>query len=198
MTASNAIVPFPASAELDQEAVAIRDLVVTARSDIVNSVRLLIEAGRRLAAKKAALPHGAWLPWLEANADVLGFTTPRTAQMLIKSAENADTKLLPHLTADVARALSREIWGHAPRRDDQADGPAPVHWRDKVPSTADAMRVMRRMRQRITRNGKPVSLAASMSDKELDEAANHASALKDWLDELETAIEERRRLHEWE
>jgi hypothetical protein len=31
--------------------------------------------------------HGAWLPWLAANADVLGFDSPLTAQRLMKAAD---------------------------------------------------------------------------------------------------------------
>lgn len=41
-------------------------------------------AGELLMAQKAVLPHGQWLPWLEENADRLGFSTPRTAQRLIE------------------------------------------------------------------------------------------------------------------
>jgi phage N-6-adenine-methyltransferase len=77
---------------------------------MVNSVRYLIEAGQRLAAKKNSLQHGEWLPWLAANADTLGFDSPRTAQLLMRGAEKA--KSTSHLDGETAVRLSREIWGN--------------------------------------------------------------------------------------
>ena len=35
--------------------------------------------------------HGDWLPWLEANAEALGFSTDRTAQRLMKIAKENPT-----------------------------------------------------------------------------------------------------------
>src|SRR5262249_11163642 len=88
----------------------IGDLYRQGKSSMVDSVRYLIEAGQRLIAKKGSLKHGAWLPWLEANADALGFDTPRTAQRLIGLAGNATPA--SYLDERVALRLSRQIWGH--------------------------------------------------------------------------------------
>ena len=99
---------------VDEEAIEIGDLYRRGRASVVESVRCLVEAGRRLAAKKDSLAHGAWLPWLAANADALGFDRPRTAQMLIKGASNAPST--SHLTEADATAISRKIWGNAPAR----------------------------------------------------------------------------------
>ncbi len=58
------------------------------------------------------LAHGEWLSWLKANAGVLGFETPRTAQMLLKVA-GANTKPASRLEPVEALAISRQTWGHA-------------------------------------------------------------------------------------
>jgi hypothetical protein len=90
-----------------------------ARLSAADSVRDLIEAGRRLIAKKDDLNHGEWLPWLEENEDVLGFGV-LTAQRLIKGA-------LKYVVNDVcstedALQISREIWGHDKIRGTQGTG----------------------------------------------------------------------------
>jgi hypothetical protein len=55
---------------------------------IVDSVKYLIECGKRLATKKASLPHGAWLPWLKENEGTLGFTHKDTASRMMRLASN--------------------------------------------------------------------------------------------------------------
>jgi phage N-6-adenine-methyltransferase len=95
----------------DTTAIEIGDLYRKGKSSMVDSVRYLIEAGQRLTAKKGGLRHGEWLSWLEANADALGFDSPRTAQLLMRGAEKA--KLASHLDEDAAARISREIWGHS-------------------------------------------------------------------------------------
>ena len=57
---------------------------------MVDSVKYLVEAGQRLIAKKETFKHGEWLPWLEANTDMLGFETQRTAQKLMTLATDAE------------------------------------------------------------------------------------------------------------
>ena len=42
------------------------------------------ECGRRLIEAKALLPHGEWLPWLEANTEVI----PRQSQKYMRLADN--------------------------------------------------------------------------------------------------------------
>ena len=51
-------------------------------------------------AKKAKLAHGEWLPWLKANAGVLGFSTPQTEGKLMKTA-----KLYVNVQFDEATAI---------------------------------------------------------------------------------------------
>jgi hypothetical protein len=65
-----------------------------------------IECGRLLARAKAALPHGEWLAWLEANTSV----SPRLAQMYMRAADNAaeieaKAKSVSHLTLSEALRL---------------------------------------------------------------------------------------------
>lgn len=59
----------------DTDAATIGDLLRKSRGSFVDSVRYAIEAGHRLKAKKAELKQRGeqWLPWLQANAEVLGF-----------------------------------------------------------------------------------------------------------------------------
>lgn len=94
----------------DADAVEIGDLYRKARSSIVDSIRYLIEAGQRLTKKKEKVGHGRWLPWLEANADVLGFDTRRTAARLMDVAEKWDASV--PFDDQEALAISRQIWGH--------------------------------------------------------------------------------------
>jgi hypothetical protein len=109
----------------DEDAREIGDLYRRARGCAIDSVRHAIQAGVRLADKKKSLAHGQWLPWLEANADVLGFDTPRTAQRLITAASKYDVDV----AFDEAPLISREIWGNAqrrlpkPQRDDDLEEP---------------------------------------------------------------------------
>ena len=53
------------------------------------SIEEAIEGGRLLAEAKALIPHGQWLPWLNANTKVDG----RTAQRWMRFAKNADAVL---------------------------------------------------------------------------------------------------------
>ena len=70
-----------------------------------------IECGERLKAKRLSLPRGAWLPWIDASAEILGFGE-RTAQLLIKA-----TAFRPQLTSDLTQAdalkINRLIWGNS-------------------------------------------------------------------------------------
>src|SRR6476619_6111145 len=95
---------------LDADAVEIGELYRKGRSSAVDSVRYCIQAGEILIAKKEEVGHGAWLLWLEANAEVLGFASPLTAQRLMKLAGNAS--LAMHLDEAEALQISRTLWGH--------------------------------------------------------------------------------------
>jgi DNA N-6-adenine-methyltransferase (Dam)/Protein of unknown function (DUF3102) len=94
----------------DPDALAIGELYRLGRQSMIESVHHLIEAGRRLLEKKVSLGHGDFLPWLEANADVLGFDTPRTAQKLIEASIKYDAGVA--FTDQKAIEISRAIWGH--------------------------------------------------------------------------------------
>ena len=96
---------------VDPEAIEIGDLYRAARTSMVDSVRHLIETGLKLIAKKHKLGHGEWLPWLEANAEVLAFDTPRTPQRLIALANKYDAGVV--FDGNEALQISREVWGHA-------------------------------------------------------------------------------------
>ena len=108
MTAVLSLVPT----NLDADAVAIGNLYRKACSSLVESANYYIAAGRALIEKKEELPHGEWLPWLKANADVLGFASDRTAQLLMKQAANA--KLTSDLDEAGALQVSRKMWGNTP------------------------------------------------------------------------------------
>lgn len=94
----------------DKDAAEIGDLCRKARGSLIDSVRFAIACGQRLTAKKASLPHGAWLPWLKANAEVLGFDSRRTASRLIALAENGAST--SHLDEVGALTISRQLWGN--------------------------------------------------------------------------------------
>ncbi len=82
---------------------------------LVASVRDRQECGRRLIAKKDQVGHGHWLEWLQANADVLGFKTRRTAAMLMKEASKWEASFsFDDLTPAQALEISRQTWGHNP------------------------------------------------------------------------------------
>jgi len=115
-----ALIPRPVD---DPDVVAISILYRRAYASLVDSVHDLIEAGHRLNQKKIELGHGRWLPWLEANIDVLGFETPRTAQRLIDASVKYDTGVA--FTDQKAIEISRTIWGHNVRG---AGGTGQTEW----------------------------------------------------------------------
>jgi ParB family chromosome partitioning protein len=93
----------------DQDALAIGALYEQARSSVVGGVHSALAAGRGLIEKKAKLSHGEWMPWLEANSELLGFKD-RTARLLIKAA--AKWQSTANLDAAEAVEISRLIWGN--------------------------------------------------------------------------------------
>jgi hypothetical protein len=96
---------------LNGDAVAFGELYARSTSSFVDAVRERLKCGQRLEEKKATMAHGEWLPWLEANADVLGFATRATAAMLMKAAKGYVKPAL-HLDVPEALSLSRRMWGH--------------------------------------------------------------------------------------
>ncbi len=101
----------------DPDAAKIGDLYAQSRGSMVEAMRFAVACGMSLILKQQSLAHGQWLPWLRANADVLGFKD-RTANLLMKAATD------PQLTADLmgnvddatALAISRKVWGNATSR----------------------------------------------------------------------------------
>jgi len=67
----------------DSDAEKIGALYTKAKRSLVNQLRYLIEAGQAMRYKKGSMPRGEWLPWLEDNAEVLGFGD-RTARRLLE------------------------------------------------------------------------------------------------------------------
>jgi hypothetical protein len=94
-----------------------------AEQSLIESVRRQLECGRMLQAKKEALGHGNWLPWLEANVDVLGFGE-RAAQKLMKAAK-ANPNLDADLSAKEALQISRQIWDHTEPPEGNPEDPPP-------------------------------------------------------------------------
>jgi DUF3102 family protein len=83
-----------------------------AKRNMVEAVKHLHAAGTLPRKKKDSLPHGEWLPWLEANYDVLGFSD-RTAQKLMKF---SNATLTADLDEAEAAKLTKELWGNPPPR----------------------------------------------------------------------------------
>ncbi len=101
----------------DPDVVAIGELMQGARrfyvEGVMASVRNLIEAGRRLKAKKAELPHGRWLPWVKDNAEALnlGDAPERLSQRLMLAADKYDVRNVVFDETEAVR-ISREVWGN--------------------------------------------------------------------------------------
>ena len=93
----------------DQDAVEIGELYLKGKTSMVTSVHHLLEAGRRLIDKKAALPHGQWLPWLGANEYELGFGINAAGRLMSAARKFCAGS---EFDDDKARQISREIWGH--------------------------------------------------------------------------------------
>ena len=70
----------------DSDALEIGESIRRAKASVAESLRHLIDAGRALIRKKESMYHGEWLPWLKANADVLGFDSRQTAHKLMQAA----------------------------------------------------------------------------------------------------------------
>jgi hypothetical protein len=120
----------------DTDAGIIGDLYRKSRGSLVDSVRYAHECGTKLKAVKASLAHGQWLPWLEVNAEVLGFANDSTARRLMTLANRA---LAHDLDGAAALDLSRETWGHneiAPLPNDNRETEAPVADTSAEPATS--------------------------------------------------------------
>jgi phage N-6-adenine-methyltransferase len=101
----------PIAEIVDKDAAEIGDLYRKSRASLIDSVESARACGQRLIEKKAKMEHGEWLPWLKANAEVLGFEGRSTASRLMKLAANG--ALAHHLDESTASSISRKLWGHA-------------------------------------------------------------------------------------
>ena len=102
----------------DADAVGIGELYRAGRGSFIAAAEALLKAGRRLIAKKESMRrHGDWLPWLEANAEALGFSTDRTAQRLMKIAKEIPTSGFDKAKAlQISRADLGQLASRKPRR----------------------------------------------------------------------------------
>ena len=117
-------------ATTDEDAIAIGNLCAKAKASMADSIQYMIEAGKKLQTKKDSLNHGEWLPWLKANAGVLGFNNKRTAARLMAVAKRDASASFDETEAT---QISRSVWGHNVRTIK-----APVTYRTErldVPST---------------------------------------------------------------
>lgn len=108
MGALRRVVPLEQPA--DEDAQVIGELYQKARASVVETVEYLRQCGEALISKKRSLPHGEWLPWLNVNADTLGFAHRSTANRLMDLASNVAPA--QHLSETKAAKLLRDIWGH--------------------------------------------------------------------------------------
>lgn len=91
--APTVILPFTYDGMSEKDAAIVRTATETIRARLESTKTDMMEIGRQLIAAKAALPHGAWLPWL-AEVDV----PDRTAQQFMKCAGSAKSEIVAHLT----------------------------------------------------------------------------------------------------
>ena len=80
-----------------------------------SAIEAAVECGRLLIQAKAALEHGEWLPWLDANTRV-GARQAQKYMRLAKAANGGKCELDAHSTIDGALALLSEPNGEHVRR----------------------------------------------------------------------------------
>ena len=121
------------------------------------------ECGRRLIEAKALVPHGEWLPWLEANTNV----GARQSQKYMRLAEGwaeieAKSELGSHL--NLSRALELIASPDTAPAPDTAPEPDPraleigMHWRHLLVSVTDFARVARELRDRLQDDDKLIAV----------------------------------------
>jgi phage N-6-adenine-methyltransferase len=128
----------------DEDAAQIGALYAKAKRSATDSLKYLIEAGQQLQAKKDSMLHGAWLPWLKANARTLNFDSRSTASRLMKIAD----KCCVNATFDEAEAAEklRNFWGNEPDEDDaESRGPKPYTGDDEWYTPAEHIKRVRKV-----------------------------------------------------
>lgn len=126
---------------LDKDALEIGVLYESSNSSFSDAVMARLECGQLLAKKKASMKHGEWLPWLEANAGVLGFSDDSTARRLMKTAKS-NRAPAHNLDEATAVALSRQMWGHKGEDNHLAQGTGENEWYTPAEYIALARQVM--------------------------------------------------------
>ena len=154
----------------DPDATEIGELYARARGSMVDAVRQAIACGEKLNAKRKTLPRGQWLPWLEANAEVLGFKD-RAAYLLMKAAANS--QLAANLTDATALTISRKIWGHAQPQEPKEPKPARIPFSEPL-SRLELQRVNEQQAARIAELDEEID--ALRETEEITEAAHEGDA----------------------
>jgi hypothetical protein len=96
----------------DQDAVVIGSLYRKGRAAILDSLKYYLKAGQKLIQKKDSMRHGEWVPWLQANTDVLGFKHRTTASRLMKAAGANDASTHHLNNEEKAIQIDRKLWGN--------------------------------------------------------------------------------------
>ena len=118
-------------------AVSVGMLYRKARSSHIQTVQLLLEAGKQLRAQKEALAHGEWLLWIQAHRAELGFGDD-TAQKLMRAAlQFANTASNAALSDDEASRLNRLIWRNEPEPSPYPNDGPPVAYVHRISQWAD-------------------------------------------------------------
>jgi hypothetical protein len=157
----------------DKDANEIGRLYRLASGSLVESMRHAFECGKKLAKKRADLKHGEWLPWLEANADALGFENRRTASRLIGLAEGTPA---PHLDEATAASVSRKLWGHKSREAGNGTA-APA---TTVEAKTQLIAALARVADFCGQND-PTTVASGMQPDEVATLQSHARVIDAWL-----------------
>ncbi len=115
------------------------------------------ECGQHLIEAKALVPHGKWLPWLEANTNV----GARQSQKYMRLAEGwAEIEVKSELGSHLSLSRALELIA-AP---DTAPEPDPraleigMHWRHLLVSLTDFARVARELRDRLQDDDKLIAV----------------------------------------
>lgn len=129
----------------DKIAIAIGNEYRKAKGSMIDNVKHLLEVGRMLIEKKESLDHGQWIPWLDENRDVLGFTV-NVANGIVKETK-ANCGLTHNLTEVEAARINRKMWRNKKVKNASKKKSKATPKRDKVQAVVEE----------LVRTGQPVS-----------------------------------------